>query len=267
MRAAVVARAIHWLTIRSHNVSIDPVIPADMQAALEAFGHSTEKIIVSFVGSLDSMPPPPMIYHDTNDTGLRGILETGKIWLADIFNLNDPSELSHGFSHIVATLKEMAVSGPPQVNIFARETEAFATQGDIRAAAHYFVCSFSAAGDDLVIALSDCRPGTNSASRRLCYLRSADVRRSLRCEVKCSVTVIPGRPFPVESTRIWKAVCIAKVHAQFGGRRRNILRGGVPRLPYRDPASRLFRDLRDSVTPAKAGGIEPGRRSRARQFQ
>ena len=33
-------------------------------------------------------------------------------------------------------------------------------------------------------------------------------------------------------------MCIAKVPARFGGRRRNILRGGVPRLPYRD-ASRL----------------------------
>ena len=30
----------------------------------------------------------------------------------------------------------------------------------------------------------------------------------------------------------------------------------------RDPASRLFRDLRGSVTPAKAGGVEPDRRSR-----
>jgi hypothetical protein len=39
--------------------------------------------------------------------------------------------------------------------------------------------------------------GTNCASRRLCYLRSADVRRSLRCEVKCSVTVIAGQsPYP-----------------------------------------------------------------------
>ena len=27
-------------------------------------------------------------------------------------------------------------------------------------------------------------------------------------------------------------MCIAKVPARFGGRRRNILRGGVPRLPY-----------------------------------
>jgi hypothetical protein len=45
-------------------------------------------------------------------------------------------------------------------------------------------------------------------------------------------------------------VCIAKVPARFGGRRRNILRGGVPRLPYRD-ALRL-------------GSREPGAASAAR---
>lgn len=32
-------------------------------------------------------------------------------------------------------------------------------------------------------------------------------------------------------------MCIAKVPARFGGRRRNILRGGVPRLPYREPGA------------------------------
>jgi hypothetical protein len=34
--------------------------------------------------------PPPIIYHYTNDAGLRGILESGKLWLTDIFDLNDP---------------------------------------------------------------------------------------------------------------------------------------------------------------------------------
>jgi len=149
MRAAVAVPAIRWLTIWSNNVSGAPIVPADMVAALEAFDQNAEKIIASFVGPLDSEPPPPIIYHYTNDVGLRGILETGKIWLTDIFNLNDPSELSHGFSHIVEILKGMAASGPPEVNIFAQDTEAFATRGGIRAAAHYFVCSFSAAGDDL----------------------------------------------------------------------------------------------------------------------
>jgi hypothetical protein len=31
------------------------------------------------------------------------------------------------------------------------------------------------------------------------------------------------------------------VHARFGGRRRNILLGGVPRLPYRDQGARFTR--------------------------
>lgn len=43
----------------------------------------------------------------------------------------------------------------------------------------------------------------------------------------------------------------------------NLARGIV--TEGRDPASRL-RDLRGSVTPAKAGGVEPDRLGRTRRF-
>jgi hypothetical protein len=63
-----------------------------MAAELAKFDSGAERMIESFVKALEAQPPPPMIYHYTNDVGLRGILESGKIWL---FSLNDPSELSH----------------------------------------------------------------------------------------------------------------------------------------------------------------------------
>lgn len=124
-------------------------VPPDMRAELQKFDHEADDIIASFVGTLEASPPPSIIYHYTDDVGLRGILETGCIWLTDIFNLNDPSELSHGFSQVVNIMNSKAFHGPPPSKLFAQQVEAFLTQGGIGAAAHYFVGSFSSTGDDL----------------------------------------------------------------------------------------------------------------------
>jgi hypothetical protein len=86
-----------------------------MQEALRTFNHEAERIVHSFLGTLDSQPPAALLYHYTNDVGLRGILETGQIWLTDIFSLNDPSELSHGFSHAIKIVGDNAQGGPPEV--------------------------------------------------------------------------------------------------------------------------------------------------------
>jgi hypothetical protein len=73
-------------------------IPRDMSAELETFDREAGEILTGFIGDLKSKPPPPILYHYTTDVGLRGILESGKLWLTDIFSLNYPSELKHGFS-------------------------------------------------------------------------------------------------------------------------------------------------------------------------
>jgi hypothetical protein len=125
------------------------ILPPDVRAEIERFDARAQEIIVSFVGPLESQPPPPTIYHYTNEAGLRGILESGMIWLTDIFDLNDPSELSHGFSQAVSIMDAWAADGPPESKLFAKQFSAFGTQGGIQASAHYFVGSFSADGDDL----------------------------------------------------------------------------------------------------------------------
>jgi Protein of unknown function (DUF2971) len=125
------------------------VLPSDLRAALETFGTKADRIVASFIKPLEEQEPPPAIYHYTGDVGLRGILETGKVWLTDIFNLNDPSELMHGFSHAVRILDEKVAKGPHNSQIFAKQFAAIVAQGGIQKSAHYFVCSFSSAGDDL----------------------------------------------------------------------------------------------------------------------
>ena len=92
------------------------IVPPDMRLELQKFDEDAEQLIASFF----ELSPHPIIYHYTNDVGLRGILETGKLWLTDIFNLNDPSELRHGFSHMVNILNSKAVNGPQESKVFAR---------------------------------------------------------------------------------------------------------------------------------------------------
>jgi len=123
-------------------------IPQDMMEALAKFCSTADQIVNSFCKTLESQKPPKIGYHYTNDVGLKGILETGQLWLTDIFNLNDPSELSHGFSHAVNILNDRTANGPPESKQFAREFSNFHQRG-MQEAAHFFVCSFSKDGADL----------------------------------------------------------------------------------------------------------------------
>lgn len=124
----------------------DP-IPPDVQESIDKFNVEAEGIVKSLVDVLKAQEPPPLIYHYTNDVGLKGILE-GNLWLTDIFDLNDPSEMNHGFSLMLNTLNKK-VSGSPEGKKFADGLTAFRDRVGIQKTGNYFVCSFSASGDDL----------------------------------------------------------------------------------------------------------------------
>jgi hypothetical protein len=114
---------------------------------LEKFKSEAKQIIASFVEKLKE--PPPIIYHYTSDVGLKGILDTGEVWLTDIFNLNDPSELRHGLSHAIDILKGKLANSPLQSKKFVGDLVTLFEQGGIPGFGHFFICSFSACGDDL----------------------------------------------------------------------------------------------------------------------
>src|ERR1700686_1662523 len=129
----------------SHAPPPEP-LPADLRKALDRFRGEAQQIVKSFVDTLQAHPPPPIIYHYTNDVGLRGILESGRLWLTDIFNLNDPSELRHGLSHAVNILTAKATNGPLDSEVFAEYFAGFVGRGGLQKSAHYFICSFSDCG-------------------------------------------------------------------------------------------------------------------------
>jgi len=121
--------------------------PQEMQDALHKFRYEAAQIIDSFCQTLKSQTPPTL-YHYTDDIGLKGILETGKLWLTDIFDLNDPSELKRGLSLGINALKNMVTDGPPERATFARHAASVEEKG-IQRVAQFFACSFSSCWDDL----------------------------------------------------------------------------------------------------------------------
>lgn len=127
-------------------VAVD--IPKDMRDMLTKFDGDADGILEPFKRMLMAQATPSPLYHYTSDVGLRGILESGRIWLTDMFRLNDPSELRHGFSHAVKLLSERAKTGPEEAQLFAEIFADVITDG-LERSAHYFVCSFSTNGDEL----------------------------------------------------------------------------------------------------------------------
>jgi hypothetical protein len=119
-----------------------------MHDALGRFDREAKQIVKQFSDSLPH-PPPDIIYHYTNDIGLKGILETGRLWLTDVFQLNDPSELSHGFEIAIIALSSKVASAKPASKQFAQfVADCFKRMG-IQGSAQFFVCAFSSCGDDL----------------------------------------------------------------------------------------------------------------------
>jgi hypothetical protein len=96
---------------------------------------------------MESVPPPPNLFHYTNAAGLAGIVEGGCLWLSDIFTLNDPSEITYALQAAVRYTAEQASS--KEMVILSGQLRHFASQEAARAVANYFVCSFSAESDDL----------------------------------------------------------------------------------------------------------------------
>ncbi len=105
-------------------------------------------MLLPHLAALEAQEPPP-IFHYTRDESLHGILSTGTLRLTDAFQLNDPTELTHGFNLLNDVFLDASKSAPPELALFGSRMMDFARKGGVRETAHYFVGSFSLLGDDL----------------------------------------------------------------------------------------------------------------------
>jgi Protein of unknown function (DUF2971) len=124
-------------------VAID--LPADLTDAINKYDQKANSFVEALM-KFENKTKPELIFHYTDDVGLKGILETGVLWVSDLFHLNDPSELTHGFSLSVDVLKNKTTGiNDEEVRAFVSDFNRFR----IEEAAHFFVCCFSGNGDDL----------------------------------------------------------------------------------------------------------------------
>lgn len=125
-------------------------LPSELELVIDNYGSKMNEIVDAFARELEETPAPDTIYHYTDGTGLKGILESGKLWFTDIFNLNDPSELRHGVNLAADRMSSVANSADsrPEAKQFAANFSALVA-GGIERVAHFFVCCFSRNGDDL----------------------------------------------------------------------------------------------------------------------
>jgi hypothetical protein len=124
------------------------LLPDDLKAALGDFTSMEEAAFQPYLAALEAQEPPP-IFHYTRDDGLKGILSTGTFRLTDAFQLNDPTELTHGLKLLDEMLVEAAKNGSSELGVFRDRMKRFVDNGGVRETAHYFVGSFSLLGDDL----------------------------------------------------------------------------------------------------------------------
>jgi Protein of unknown function (DUF2971) len=89
------------------------------------------------------------LYHYTDGRGLKGILESGRVWFTDYRHLNDPSELTHGIdmAHDVARLLGTGADG--RVRQFLKHFADLTRHDNFSGTLEFFIASFSRARDDL----------------------------------------------------------------------------------------------------------------------
>jgi hypothetical protein len=108
------------------------------------------RIINAFTDKLNTIEAPESLYHYTDAAGLCGIIESGKLRLADIFSLNDPSELKHGLSLAANLWNEPANNYESHfATCFARHLENFHNYDGVEGIGNFFTCSFSTDEDEL----------------------------------------------------------------------------------------------------------------------
>ena len=119
-------------------------LPPEAQAVVDAFDRESSEYLLSLE---KPYAPPQRLYHYTTAAGLLGILESGKVWLTDVKDANDSSELIHGVGLAADELVSATKNSSPEVQKFAELAQQLAPM--VRENQHFHVCCLSPDGDDL----------------------------------------------------------------------------------------------------------------------
>jgi hypothetical protein len=119
-----------------------------LKLAFDRLDFDCQQIVDRLALHNNSMDSPDELHHYTNDFGLKGILETKRLFITDAYNLNDPSELRHGLSILFGILNESKNIHPIFEHLFDGYSKFNDNIGN-NPIAHCYILSFSMIENDL----------------------------------------------------------------------------------------------------------------------
>jgi DUF2971 family protein len=123
-------------------------LPPEADAQIRALSDRLDRLNREVEDRATKVAVPATLFHYTKPSGLKGIIESGRLRLSDIFGLNDPSEMRHGVQYALNALQQAAASGHKGARLFAwRFSELLG--GKLEEISRQFVACFSPSGDDL----------------------------------------------------------------------------------------------------------------------
>lgn len=123
-------------------------LPSEAFEQIAALGERLDRITDGLAEQAAAITVPPTLFHYTNAEGLKGITESGRLRLSDIFNLNDPSEMRHGVTYALNSLQQSAATGHRAAQLFAWRFSEHLGE-NLEGTSRQFVACFSPSGDDL----------------------------------------------------------------------------------------------------------------------
>ena len=121
-------------------------LPDVLQEAIGKFTAWSRKHLQAEQDATDIRFP---LYHYTDGSGLKGILESGRIWFTDYRHLNDPSELTHGIELAQDVARECGSRADGRVRLFLECFADMFRHDNFSGRLEFFIASFSRARNDL----------------------------------------------------------------------------------------------------------------------
>ncbi len=121
-------------------------LPPVLQGAIDKFREWAEHRLQVEQEATNIEAP---LYHYTDGNGLKGILESGRVWFTDYRHLNDPSELTHGIDTAREVAQKLGTGADGRVRLFLENFVDLFRHDNFAGTLEFFIASFSRARDDL----------------------------------------------------------------------------------------------------------------------
>jgi hypothetical protein len=121
-------------------------LPAVLQAAIDKFSAWA---VQHLKAEQDKNTITAPLYHYTDGRGLKGIIESGRVWFTDYRHMNDPSELIHGIDMAQDVARLLTTGADGRVGLFLECFKDMFRHANFKSSLEFYIASFSRSRDDL----------------------------------------------------------------------------------------------------------------------